>query len=53
MKRYVLMSFLLVSMFACPAVLSQEFEPEDMEIRRDAEDRAGAAKAGTGTRTGR
>ena len=32
MKRYVLMSVLLVSMFACPAVLSQEFEPEDMEI---------------------
>ena len=33
MKRYVLMSVLLVSMFACPAVLSQEFEPEDMEIQ--------------------
>ncbi len=33
MKQYVLMSILLVSMFACPAVLSQEFEPEDMEFQ--------------------
>ena len=39
MKRYVLMSFLLVSMFACPAVLSQEFEPEDMEIRMEMRER--------------
>ncbi len=35
MKRYVLLSVLLVSMFACTAVLSQEFEPEDMEIRME------------------
>ncbi|HUT45705.1 MAG TPA: hypothetical protein VMX36_05435 [Sedimentisphaerales bacterium] len=33
MKQYVLMSILLVSMFVCPAVLSQEFEPEDMEMQ--------------------
>ncbi len=33
MKQYVLMSILLVSMFVCPAVLSQEFEPEDMEFQ--------------------
>ena len=33
MKRNVLISVLLVSMFACPAVLSKEFEPEDMEIK--------------------
>jgi len=35
MKQYVLMSILLVSMFVCPAVLSQEFEPEDMEIQME------------------
>jgi len=35
MKQYVLMSVLLMSMFACPAVLSQEFEPEDMEIQME------------------
>ena len=39
MKRYVLMSVLLVSMFACTAVLSQEFEPEDMEIRMEMHER--------------
>ena len=33
MKLYVFLSILLVSMFACPAVLSKEFEPEDMEIK--------------------
>jgi len=40
MKRYVLMSVLLVSMFACPAVLSQEFEPEDMEIEMQMREKA-------------
>ena len=35
MKQYVLMSILLVSMFACPVVLSQEFEPEDMEFQME------------------
>jgi hypothetical protein len=40
MKRYVLMSVLLVSMFACPAVLCQEFEPEDMEIEMQMRERA-------------
>ena len=39
MKRYVLMSILLVSMFVCPAVLSQEFEPEDMEIKMEMRER--------------
>jgi len=39
MKQYVLMSILLVSMFACPAVLSQEFEPEDMEIKMEMRER--------------
>lgn len=39
MKRCVLMSVLLVSMFACPAVLSQEFEPEDMEIQMEMKER--------------
>ena len=39
MKRYVLMSVLLLSMFACPAVLSQEFEPEDMEIQMEMKER--------------
>jgi len=33
MKRKVLISILLAAMFACPAVLSQEFNPEDMEIK--------------------
>ncbi len=33
MKRHVLMGLLLVSMFACPAVWSREFEPEDMEAQ--------------------
>ena len=33
MKRNVLISVLLVSMFACPAVLCKEFEPEDMEMQ--------------------
>ena len=39
MKRNVLLSVLLVSMFACPAVLSQEFEPEDMEIQMAMQER--------------
>ena len=39
MKRYVLMSVLLVSMFACTAVLSQEFEPEDMEFQMEMHER--------------
>lgn len=39
MKRYFLMSVLLVSMFLCPAVISQEFEPEDMEIRMQMKER--------------
>ena len=39
MKRNVLMSVLLVSMFLCPAVLSQEFEPEDMEIQMQVRER--------------
>lgn len=39
MKQYVLMSILLVSMFVCPAVLSQEFEPEDMEIQMEMRER--------------
>jgi len=39
MKRYVLMSILLVSIFACPAVLSKEFEPEDMEIGMEMRER--------------
>lgn len=39
MKRYVLMSVLLVSTFACTAVLSQEFEPEDMEIQMQMKER--------------
>ena len=39
MKRYFLMSVLLVSMFVCPAVLSQEFEPEDMEIQMQMKER--------------
>ena len=40
MKRHILMSVLLVSMFACPAVLSREFEPEDMEIEMQMRERA-------------
>ncbi|MHC4206729.1 MAG: hypothetical protein ACYSTT_18910 [Planctomycetota bacterium] len=35
MKRNVLLSVLLVSMFACTAALSQEFEPEDMEFQME------------------
>ncbi len=35
MKRNVLLSVLLVSMFACPAVLSQEFEMEDLEVQME------------------
>jgi hypothetical protein len=38
MSRYVCM-ILLVSMFACPAVLSQEFEPEDMEFQMKMQER--------------
>jgi len=33
MKRYVLMGLLLASMFACPAVLAREFEPENAEAQ--------------------
>jgi len=39
MKRNVFMSILLVSMFLCPAVISQEFEPEDMEIQMQMKER--------------
>ena len=39
MKRYVFMSVLLVGMFACTAALSQEFEPEDMEIQMEMQER--------------
>ena len=39
MKRYFLMSVLLVSMFVCPTVLAQEFEPEDMEIQMQMKER--------------
>jgi len=39
MKRSVLLSVLLVSMFACPSVLSQEFEPEDMEFQMEIQQR--------------
>ena len=35
MKRYVFITMLLMSMFACPAALSQEFEPEDMEFQME------------------
>ena len=33
MKRHVLMGLLLASMFACPAVWSREFVPEDFEAQ--------------------
>lgn len=33
MKRHVLLGLLLVSMFVCPAVLAQEFDPEDAEAQ--------------------
>lgn len=33
MKRYLFMSVLLLSVLAVPAVFSQEFEPEDMEMQ--------------------
>ncbi len=39
MKRHVLMGLLLVSMFACPAVWSREFEPEDMEAQMEMRER--------------
>jgi hypothetical protein len=39
MKRNVLISVLLVSMFVCPAVISQEFGPEDMEIKMQMRER--------------
>ena len=39
MKQYFLMSVLLVSMLLCPAVISQEFEPEDMEIQMQMKER--------------
>ena len=35
MKRHVLLSILLVGIFACPAVISQEFEPEDIEFQME------------------
>lgn len=33
MKRHVLLGLLLASMFVCPAVLAQEFSPEDAEAQ--------------------
>ncbi|MHC4677277.1 MAG: hypothetical protein ACYTEK_01125 [Planctomycetota bacterium] len=39
MKRYVLMSLLLASMFACPAVFSQEPEHEDIEFQMEMRER--------------
>ena len=39
MKRSVLLSVLLLSIFACPIVLSQEFEPEDMEFQMEMQQR--------------
>ena len=39
MKQYFLTSVLLVSMFLCPAVISQEFELEDMEIQMQMKER--------------
>jgi hypothetical protein len=33
MKRYVFLSVLLLSLLAVPAVLAQEFEPEDMQMQ--------------------
>ena len=39
MKWYVLTSVLLVSMFACTTVLSQEFEPEDIEFQMEMQQR--------------
>ena len=39
MKQYVLMSILLVGMFVCPAVISRELEPEDMEIQMQMKER--------------
>ena len=33
MKRYVILSVILLSILAVPAVFSQEFEPEDMEMQ--------------------
>lgn len=39
MKQYVLMGVLLVSMFVCPAVISRELEPEDMEIQMQMKER--------------
>ena len=39
MKRSVLLSVLLVSILACPAAFSQEFEPEDMEFQMEMQQR--------------
>ena len=39
MKRYVFLSVLLLSMLAVPAVLAQEFEPEDMEMQMEMQQR--------------
>lgn len=39
MKRYVLMSVLLVSVFTCPAVFCQEFEPEEVEFQMELRER--------------
>jgi hypothetical protein len=39
MKRYVFMSILLLSILAVPAVLAQEFEPEDMEMQLEMHER--------------
>lgn len=33
MKRYVFLSVLLLSLLAVPAVFSQEFEPEDLDMQ--------------------
>lgn len=39
MKRYVFLSVVLLSMLAIPAVFSQEFEPEDMEMQMEMHER--------------
>jgi len=39
MKRSVLLSVLLVSILACPAVFSQEIEPEDVEFKMEMQQR--------------
>jgi uncharacterized membrane protein (DUF106 family) len=39
MKRHVLVGFLLASMFVCPAVLSKEFVPEDIQAQMEMKER--------------